>query len=497
MLRPSNRTSQMNHKGRKGGRHFLILSMAGILMFCGCSNHAPDIPQPGPQLSGNWQFNVANPPDQSFVGGLQGGFLVQNDNSLSGSISFSISGSSAPNCSIGSAAITGTISGQNVTFTAVAGSQTFTFTGSVSTDSSTMIGTYDSTAGTAANGTGCGTAQTDLSWSATFVPPLVGAIQGSFHSTGGNSGLMNQQFALTGLVSQAENSGESSAVVTGTLTFDVDPVSLLSVYPCIDTVTVNGRISGNTVTLQMIGSDGSNVGQIGGILPSQPVTFDRFHGGNVLHDLAGMGYAFNTQACPGASLVQAGDFGNICLGVATSIACSQPISFSPAELVFPPQAPGATSALPIYVQNNTQSTLSGITVTLVNTSTAGSSFAIVGATCDVPGDPVAVPTPLPQPEEPFDLLAGQTCTFPVSFTSSAGAAGSGILSVTSPASVDSDKVFAVPISGIARAAANLSAKDIVQVACVQGRGSLLSEPSRQRGLVGSSKWAIASKVVLW
>jgi len=495
LSRSNKKSSQMKHNEHGGGRYLWIPSLAAILMVCGCSNRVPDVPQFGPQLSGNWQFTVANPPDQSFVGGLQGGFLVQNNNSLSGSVAFSISGSSASVCNSGSAAITGTISGQNVTFIAVAGTQTFTFTGSISTDNSTIVGTYSSTAGTT-NGTACGTAQTNLAWTANFVPPLVGAIQGNFHSTGGNSGLMNQQFPVTGLISQAKNSGESSAVVTGTLTF-VDPVSLVSVYPCIDTVTINGRISGNNVTLQLIGSDGARVGQIGGILPSQPVTFDRFHGGNVLHDMAGMGYAFNTQTCPGTSLVQAGDFGNICLGVATSSACSQPISLSPAALIFPPQAPGATSALPVYVQNNTQSTLSGITVTLANTSMAGSSLAIVGATCDVPGDPVAVPTPLPQPEEPFDLLAGQTCTFPVSLTSSAGAAGSGILSVTSPASVDTDKVFAVPISGTASATANLSGNDIVQVACVPGSCSLLHEARGQKALVERNRWAIAGKVVQW
>ena len=128
---------------------------------------------------------------------------------------------------------------------------------------------------------------------------------------------------------------------------------------------------------------------------------------------------------------------------------------------------------------------------------AGSSLAIVGATCDVPGDPVAVPTPLPQPEEPFDLLAGQTCTFPVWLTSSAGAAGSGILSVTSPASVDTDKVFAVPISGTASATANLSGNDIVQVACVPGSCSLLHEARGQKALVERNRWAIAGKVVQW
>ena len=450
MLRIRNKKlSQMSSGRCRGVRGVLILSLVSISMLSGCSSHTPDVPQFGPQLSGNWQFTVANPPDQSFVGGLQGGFLVQNSNSLTGSIAFSISSPLGTNCDAGSAAISGSVSGQNVTFTAVAGAQTFTFTGSVSLDNSTMIGTYDSTAGT----TGCGTAQSSLSWSASFVPPLIGAIQGNFHSTGGNSGLMNQQFPVTGLISQAENSGQSSALVTGTLTF-VDPASLVSLYPCIETVNLRGSISGNTVTLQLTATDGSNVGQIGGILPTQPVTFDHFHGGNVLHDMSGMGYAFNTPICPGASLVQAGDFGNICLGIATSTACSQPISLSPAELIFPPQAPGVTSTLPIYLVNNTQSLLSGVSVTLANSSPGETNFVIVGATCDVPGDPVAVPIPLPQPQQPFDLLAGQTCTLPVSFTSSSGASANATLSITSPASVDTDKVFAVPISGTASSAVN-------------------------------------------
>ena len=440
--------SQMNEKRAEDVRGFLLLSLAGILVLCGCSNHPPDIPPVGPQLSGNWQFTVANPPDQSFVGGLRGGFLVQNNNSLTGTVAFSISASGA-NCEAGSAAISGSISGQNVTFTAVAGSRTFTFSGSVSLDSSTMIGSYRSTAGT----TGCGNAQMNLSRTASFVPPLIGPIQGNFHSTGGNSGLMNQQFPVTGLITQAQNDGQSSAVVTGTLNF-VDPISLLSVYPCIDTVNVRGSISGNTVNLQLSATDGSNVGQIGGILPTQPVTFDRFHGGNVLHDMSGMGYAFNTPLCPGASLLQAGDFGNICLGVATSTACSQPISLSPAELIFAVQAPGASSTLPVYLVNNTQSLLSGVSVTLADSSTTETNFAMVGATCDVPGDPVAVPVPLPQPQQPFDLLAGQTCTLPVSFTSSSSAAANAILSITSPASVDNDKVFAVPISGNAANGSN-------------------------------------------
>src|ERR1700747_1045137 len=96
MLKRSNRkSSQVNHRERQGARHLWSLSLAGMLMLCGCSNHIPDVPQFGPQLSGNWQFTVANPRDQSFVGGLQGGFLVQNNNSLTGNIAFSISAGSS------------------------------------------------------------------------------------------------------------------------------------------------------------------------------------------------------------------------------------------------------------------------------------------------------------------------------------------------------------------------------------------------------------------
>ncbi len=163
---------------------------------------------------------MANPPDGSFLGGLQGGFLLQNSGSVTGAAVYSVSlPLLAFPCNSGSAPITGTISGQTVTLTAVAGTQTFTLTGMLSSDGSTMVGTYKSTAGTAADGAPCGTVQTGLQWSAISVPPITGPIQGSFHSTGGSAGLSNQDFAVTGSLLQGENIGASNATVTGTLTF--------------------------------------------------------------------------------------------------------------------------------------------------------------------------------------------------------------------------------------------------------------------------------------
>src|SRR5208282_1669213 len=114
-------------------------------------------------LAGNWQFTMASPSDGSFFGGLQGGFLQQSSGSLKGIAAYAVSLSQLliP-CSSGSAAITGGISGQNVTLTASAGNQTFMFAGTLSFDGSTMIGTYSSTAGTASDGAPCGTAQSGL-----------------------------------------------------------------------------------------------------------------------------------------------------------------------------------------------------------------------------------------------------------------------------------------------------------------------------------------------
>ena len=75
------------------------------------------------------------------------------------------------------------------------------------------------------------------------------------------------------MLTQGPNTGASNATVTGTLLFQ-DPVTLANDYPCMTQASVNGQISGNVVTLQMPSSNGLNVGQLGGITTSAPVTFD-------------------------------------------------------------------------------------------------------------------------------------------------------------------------------------------------------------------------------
>src|SRR6185295_7671173 len=121
-------------------------------------------------------------------------------------------------------------------------------------------------------------------------------------------GLGNQNFALTGFLTEGPNIGASNATLTGTLSF-IDPVSLLSVYPCFDTASVNGQISGTTIILQIIGNDGLNIGQIGGSVGSGigTVTFDSTTSGGVLHSIATPSYVVNTKSCSGVGF---GDAGN-------------------------------------------------------------------------------------------------------------------------------------------------------------------------------------------
>ena len=100
-------------------------TLAGILILSACGSGSSSTLQANVSLSGNWQFTMAPPGDGSFLGGLQGGFVVQSGSSATGAAAYAVSSPQLPiPCNTGSAAITGTISGQDVTITAVAGTQT-------------------------------------------------------------------------------------------------------------------------------------------------------------------------------------------------------------------------------------------------------------------------------------------------------------------------------------------------------------------------------------
>jgi hypothetical protein len=465
--------------GRHGRPLAIAILMMGILSACG--GGSSNDPQSSATLSGNWQFTLApqtdgNPSDPTFSGGLQGGFLLQNNGSASGQVVYSVTSSNIAtgNCNSGSTPVTVTISRSSITLTAVAGTQTFTLSGTLSSDGSTMMGTYTSTAGTAPDGSVCGYAETGLAWSAISVPPITGTIEGSFHSTEPGSNLTNQDFAVSGVLTQGENIGASNATVTGTLSF-IDPTTLLSDYPCLSVASVNGQISGNSVILQIIATDGANIGQIGEPAGSptnvNPVTFDSVQGGYILHGV-GPSYLVATSACPGnlGAATTAGDSGDICLALNSTTACQQPITLTPAEITFPAQTlESAAMTQTITLANNSSSALSGLTLSFTNDG--DNSF---GGQSDFNGLPSFAETDAcgangaPSLGQAFSLALGQSCSITVTFSpqegcpwlpfgtppSIAGAAPewcpllqSAKVAVTSPSTADVDNVFAVPITG--------------------------------------------------
>jgi hypothetical protein len=451
-------------------KSLVIFLLATLMSLSACGGGSSNQSQSGGAIAGNWQFVMAPPSDNSFQGGIQGGFLLQSQNgSVTGGVTYSIllppqDGGSASLCNGGSAPVTGTINGQVVTLVATAGPQTFTLSGTLSANNSTMLGTYTST-----DGSGCGTAQTGLQWSATSVPPLSGAIQGNFHSSL-DPVLKNQDFPVTGSLTQGPNIGASNATVTGTLTFQG--------YPCLSSASVNGQISGNSIILQIIATSGLNVGQIGapgGFTNPSPVTFAGSAAGAVLQGTNG--YAITTSSCPGGIL--AGDIGDVCLAVGNSYSCTQPITLAPASITFPAQQVGSAPTSQTITLTN--SGLSGTPLTGLSLS-----FNPQSGNTDVFGlsdfDGLANFTEqdncASSPGSSFSLAPQQSCSITISFSPqqscpwlpSTAAGGEppsacpfplhSAVTVNSPISADNDTAFTVPASGTGFSALVPSAPEV-------------------------------------
>jgi hypothetical protein len=437
-----------------------LMFVAILLTLCSCGGSSSNQSQSNTQLAGNWQFTTAPPSDGSYEGGIQGGFLLQNNGSVTGGAVYSIFlppqlGGTATLCNSGSAPVTGTINGQTVSLTAVAGNQTFTLNGGLSANGSTMMGTYSST-----DGQGCGTAQTALQWSAILVPPLSGSIQGNFHSSlsSRDPSLRNQDFPVSGTLMQGPNIGASNATVTGTLTFQG--------YPCLSTASVNGQISGSSVVLSIIAPTGLNVGQIGapaGFTNPSPVRLVSSAAGAVLE--GANGYGVTTASCPGGNL--AGDIGDVCMALGSSTSCTQPITLSPASLTFPAQQVGSAPTTQSITLTNTAlsgTPLTGLSLVFTPQALAPSPFGLSdfdGLPNFTEQDNCASP-----PGSTFSLVPQQSCSITISFspqqscpwlpsTSLGGEPPSSCpfhlnasLTVTSPVSADGNTSFAVPISGM-------------------------------------------------
>jgi hypothetical protein len=392
-----------------------FISLVGLLG-CGGSSSTSSSGSNG-AVGGNWQFTLTLPADNSFVGGTRtpacspptkggpipvcfSGFLLQNNASVTGQLAYSITMPGPPAIACGGSAVTsGTVSGPNVTLTVAAASQTFSLSGTLSADGSTMTGTYNTVATP-----DCGTAQTGLAWSASLVPPLTGAVQGSIHSEGSGDPAASQEYVVTGFLNQGPNIGANNATVTGTLNF--------SGYPCLDTASVSGQISGNSVILQLVGQNGLVVGQIGSAIGE--VTFQSSTaGGYIIQGQTGFGVT--TKSCPSGNLGAAGDSGYICLALGSSSVCAQPLLITPALLTFPAQPVGSpTTSQTIKLTNPGAS---GATLNNLTIGASGLTLPNVSV-----GDFNSVPNFTEQdacsstPGAPFSLAPKQSCLITIFFS---------------------------------------------------------------------------------
>jgi hypothetical protein len=449
----------------------LLLLLAALCLASACGGGSASDPPGNAAFSGNWQFAMTSP-DPNYPAAtqyaLQGGFLQQSKGSISGQALYSIFFDQVVNglptvCDSGSATISGTVNGQSVTLTAVAGTQTFQLTGTLSTDGSSISAGQFTTTGGMVSNTVCGAATSQGTpgvWSAISVPPLSGSITGTFHSVA----LNDQEFQLTGSLSQGPNIGASSATVSGSLSF-VNPATLVTDYPCISSgyVNVTGQISGNTVILQLIGTNGVQAGQIGvsaaqesGSQLSQ-VTFDSVapSGTYILHS-TGQSYQVSTKAC--------NDSGYICLALSKASPCQQPITLTPSALVFSPQLLVCTTAV---CSPNELGAATTQTITLTNNQSSGAApltNMVLQFLPQLQSNFTGIPN-FSESDNCASFLAsstaGQSCSITVTFNPqescnwipSPGIATncpttlSALLTIQSPVTNDNDPSFSVPVTG--------------------------------------------------
>jgi hypothetical protein len=226
---------------------FLLLIAAA----CGGGNPSVD---PSGSASGNWQVdllqNYPGPQTQLSVSG----FLVETNNALTGSVQgptvFNPSG--VVECG-GIGQLTGTISGQNVTFSVGSGGTVFNFTGMISPDHTSMSGDYQALAGA------CFSQPTSGTWNAFLIPPLNGSFTGTLSDSQYMETLTGLNpaapISVSGTLSQTPNVGANNAGLTGTIT--------AVGYPCFAKASLTGTISGSTVVLSVYGYNGDLIGSIG------------------------------------------------------------------------------------------------------------------------------------------------------------------------------------------------------------------------------------------
>ena len=167
------------------------------------------------------------------------GFLLQSGTTLSGSVIL------GDGCS-GVGPVTGTLDGQNLSMTISESGQDVSLAGSVPTGNGILSGSFSTLPG------GCTGFPNTGTWVAQLVPPLGGTFHGTLSSPS------NGTVSITGDLEQGNNTGASSAALTGSVVAN-NPQTFCSY---LTTATISGVISGTSVTLNLFGPDGVQITQI-------------------------------------------------------------------------------------------------------------------------------------------------------------------------------------------------------------------------------------------
>lgn len=188
-----------------------------------------------PGLSGNWQLTLVN--TQTNASKSESGFLLQSGNSVTGSVLLT----GQTNCA-GTGSAQGKVNGSNVDITVNQVGQTVGLTGTIATGGSAMSGAYTILASP------CGNSQVGT-WSASLVSPLTGNLNATFTSTA-TPGLV---FQFTGTINQGPNAGGTSASLSGSMQS--------TNAPCLTNLSLAGQISGTTIVLNLLSTEGIAIGQ--------------------------------------------------------------------------------------------------------------------------------------------------------------------------------------------------------------------------------------------
>jgi hypothetical protein len=217
----------------------VVLWLASSLLLTACGGGSGNSASTDANLAGNWQITLQR--QQSTTSKSESGFFVQSGNSISGTLLLT----GDTDCA-GIGSVQGQIDGTNVTISVSQVGQTVNLTGSVGTaGSASLNGNYSILASP------CGSTQVGT-WSATEVQALTGSFQAVFTSTD-TSGVI---FQSSGSLSEGPNTGSSFANLSGNMKSND--------AACFSSANISGSISGTSVVLNLMSSEGVALGQIHG-----------------------------------------------------------------------------------------------------------------------------------------------------------------------------------------------------------------------------------------